>query len=351
MKTVTNSNSQVYYTGQYWNDYPQVQKYINANFSGDKNKTWQQDFKERYAPRPFKHGLFLNCGNGWVERQFIDMKITQQATAFDCSPDLLQKAIKLKGKRKIHYFQADVNTVQFKKNTFDLIVNVAALHHVQYLNRLCYILAKSLTKDGIFVSFDYIGPHRNQYPLLQWLLVKIVNRSLPSYMKKEPLDYPHLPTMLYTDPTEAIHSELLFKILPQYFQIIERHDTAGGIAYIILTHNAKMPKISPQQLEKNIQKILGEDKKYTRIQAVPPMFSYFICKAKKEDLRQDKLVKHRQEIEDLREQESQKFRNTYYLSEYLNLHRNRFFIKPSCLIRLPSFLISNLYQTIVSMLV
>lgn len=348
MSTVVNDNSKIYYTGNYWNDYPKVQEYINFNFTGNKNKTWQQDFKERYANKPFQHGLFLNCGNGWVEREFIDMQIVKQATAFDYSLELLSEAKKLQKGRKINYFQADVNKVKFKKKQFDLIVNVAALHHVQYLNRLCFLLTKTLTENGIFVNFDFIGPHRNQYSLIQWLLINKVNRSLPKFIKKEPLDYPHLPTMIYTDPTEAIHSELIFKIILRYFDLLERHDTGGGIAYTLLTHNKKISKLSSNLLNPIIQQIITEDIKYTKLKMVPSLFSYFICKKRGKDFNQLKEPKYYQQIENQREKEADNFGHVYYFWEYIRLLKSsQLSLKLLYLKKLPYFLFSYFHQKMI----
>lgn len=319
MPTVVNENSKIYYSGKYWNDYPQVLEYISYNFTGDKHKSWIEDFKERFAKKPFKHGLFLNCGNGWVERDFIDRRIVKKATAFDYSQELLNTAKKGKGKRHIYYFQADVNKVTFEENQFDLIVNVAALHHAQYINKLCYQLAKVLEEDGIMVNFDYIGPARNQYPLRQWFYVNKINNSLPDYIKKTPLDYPHLPTMLHDDPTEAIHSDLILESLSKYFDILERHDTAGGIAYIILTHNNKLENVSSRKLNYYIKKILAADKKYTDLKIIPPMFSYFIAKPNKKALLDKEKRKHYQKMEDLREKRAGIFAGVYNKSDFLKL--------------------------------
>lgn len=319
MPTVVNDNSQIYYSGKYWNDFPKVLEYMSENFTGNKDKTWVEDFRERFAQKPFQYGLFLNCGNGWVEREFIDKKIVKKAAAFDYSQDLLKAAEEQKGKRNIHYFKADVNNIDLANDQFDLIINVAALHHVQYINKLCLLLAKALKKDGVLVNFDYIGPSRNQYSLKHWLYIKMVNHALPDFIKKEPLDYPHLPTMLYTDPTEAIHSDLIIPSLGRYFDIIERHDCGGGIAYMILTHNSKLNKVKAEKLNANISKILAADKKYTLAKKVPPMFSYFIAKPNKKLLRNKKGIKHFQQIEDEREKRAEFLSGVYTQYDYLKL--------------------------------
>jgi ubiquinone/menaquinone biosynthesis C-methylase UbiE len=318
MKTVTNLNSEVYYQGQYWNNIPQVLRYICKKFTGDENKWWISDFKERYAVKPFQHGLFLNCGDGRWEREFVDRKIVKSVTAFDVSPDLLEKAKSLKGERSINYILADANKIRLKKSSFDLIVNIAALHHVQYINRLCKILAASLKNDGYFVSFDYIGPYRNQYPLFNWLLIKTVNRFLPVSIRKPNLGYPHLPTMLHVDPTEAIHSNLILKTINRYFNIVEKHDAGGGVAYEIFTHNPKLMDKNLLNLPETdlcIGRVLKVDHMLSKFRITPNFFSYFIVKSKKEKL-SFKTNKYFQVIENLREEDSLKLENTYTIKDY-----------------------------------
>lgn len=133
---------------------------MQENFTGDKNKGWMQDFKERFCGKPFEHGLALNCGNGWVERDFIDVGLVKRITAFDYSMDLFRSAKRDKGDRPISYFRTDINRIDFGENQFDLVINVAALHHVQYINRLARILAGAIKDHGIMVNFDYIGQAR-----------------------------------------------------------------------------------------------------------------------------------------------------------------------------------------------
>lgn len=318
METVVNPNSQVYYSGQYWNDLTRVVEYMCENFTGDKKKWWVEDFQERFAQQPFERALVLNCGNGWVERELSDKGIAKHFIAFDYSIDLLRQAQREKGARAISYFQSDANRIDFPENRFDLIVNVAALHHVQYINRLCCILSKCLKPNGILVNFDYIGPHRNQYSFTHWYRIKRVNRSLPDRIRKTPFVKPHLPTMLYADPTEAIHSDLIFEAVARYFDIIERHDTGGGIAYEILTHNTKLKEIPSDELNPFIDQILSQDRKYTQAKLVPQMFSYFIARPNKKSLADRGTIQHFQKLEDHRENWSRAHHGTYSLRQYFS---------------------------------
>jgi SAM-dependent methyltransferase len=135
------------------------------------------------------------------------------------------------------YFIEDCNALEARSNLkFDLIVNHAAMHHVAYINRLTCNLANSLQPGGRYIAFDYVGPHRNQYPYDMWSAILEFNETLLSKYRMRSR-YPHLNTMLSTDPTEAIHSELQIEVLERYFTISQLSVLGGPIAYHILFDN------------------------------------------------------------------------------------------------------------------
>ncbi|MBP7859923.1 class I SAM-dependent methyltransferase [Patescibacteria group bacterium] len=325
MKSVVNENSEVYYSEMYWNDIPQVLRYMNKNFTKSEQTTWQSDFKKRFAKKPFEHALVLNCGNGWVEREFIDKKIITKATAFDYSTDLLAQAKKQKKGRNITYTQIDANKTNFNENEYDLIINVAALHHVQFINRMSLQIAKALKPNGILVSFDYIGPGRNQYPKKQWTLANKINNSLPESIKHDSLYYPHLPTMMVTDPTEGIHANLIIPNLKKYFKILEQNDTNGSIAYLLLTHNKKVSKLKNPEKFKLIKKIIDEDKKLTKSENLPIMFSYFIAKPNKKIISNNFRNQYFQLTENIREYLSGIFLGAYGPKQFFVIASNRYY--------------------------
>lgn len=277
--SAVNENSDLYYGHTYWNDIPAVLEHINRLCSNDPGLSWVDDFKKHFAKKPFRHGLFILCGNGWVEREFIDKSIVQKATAFDYSQELLDQAETQKGGRDVCYFQADVNAVNLPVNQFDLIVNVAGLHHVQYLYRFHNQLYRSLETGGVMVSFDYVGPSRNQYNNRHWSLVRRVNQRLPEEARAE-LRYPDLRTMLRTDPTEAINSQDIFRAQKEFFSIIKRKNVGGGLAYLLLTHNMKFFQLSAEKMRHYASAIVRRDVKLTRMGLAPNLFSYWVGRRK-----------------------------------------------------------------------
>jgi SAM-dependent methyltransferase len=320
--TTVNDNSSVYYSSRYWNDLPQVLAYMSENFTGDPRKWWVADVKERFCAQPFGLGLVPACGNGWVERELVDRGLVDRVVAFDYSPDLLAAAVRDRGPRRIHYVRADLNRISFPPDGFDVVFNVAALHHVQYIDRFCRLLCEALKPSGVLVSFDYIGPHRNQYSWRHWRCIRRVNRRLPTSVRKDPLRRAHLPTMLRTDPTEAIHSELIMTTIARYFDV-ERHDTAGGIAYELLSQNPRLDALGAEAADPYVREVLAWDRHYTERGAVPPLFSYLLARPRKAALEDRERLRGFEEEERRREARAQARGGVYSLADTLTMAKHR----------------------------
>lgn len=124
--------------------------------------------------------------------------------------------------------------------------------------------------------------------------------------------------MLYSDPTEAIHSDLILESVARYFEITERHDTGGGIAYETLTHNSKLKEIPSDELNPFIDQILFQDRKYIKAKLVPQIFSYFIARLNKKILADRAAIQRFQQAEDEREAWSREHHGTYSWWQYIS---------------------------------
>ena len=169
----------------------------------------------------------------------------------------------------------DVNSTSFPRQRFDLVVNVGAAHHIAYIDRVFRALCELLPDDGWFVSFDYVGPHRNQYATATWEAVWELNSRLPESLRQD-LRYPHLPTMLHDDPTEAIHSELVLSTFHRYFDVRECVLLGGALAYPLITHNDRLFASSDARLRDLwVDRILAADEAYLAINEETSLFAYF----------------------------------------------------------------------------
>lgn len=298
-----------HYVDRYWNDLPGVLAYLCRRATGDPDVWWLDYLTTRYATPPRQEALVIGCGNGWVDRELIDRGIAEHVDAFDVSDSYLKEAEELRADRPIHYFKSGFGSFNPNKK-YDLIVNVAALHHAQQLHRICHVLAGATRPDGIFVNWEYVGPDRNQYPDEQVAIMAETNAGLPERFRTPHPLRPRLTELLAGDVTEAVHSAEVISAVEHYFRIIERRDLGGGVAYQILWNNIEEFAKEDDEANKALAYLLELDEHHTTQGTVPVLFSFFICQPRLEPeslfARIDRTIK-----EPLRERFAQKTGGVY----------------------------------------
>jgi len=164
------------------------------------------------------------------------------------------------------------------------------------------------------ITYDYTGPHRNQYSWSNWQKINQVNDLLPENAQQN-LTYPHLPTMLINDPTEAIHSELIIESIDHYFTNIVERPIGGSIAYPILTQNSKLSLISVIELESAIEKVLHHDLNET-LELKESFFAFLVSTPRLQNSSQ--LISQNLRLEEeVQREESARINNGEYYSKTL----------------------------------
>ena len=311
-----------HYSDRYWNDLAVVRAHLCRIATGDGGVWWPAHLKNRYATPPRERGLIIACGNGWVERELYDLGIARHFDAFDPNLAYLEEALRLKGSRSIDYFPATFTDFPLD-HKYDLIVNVAALHHARHLYRTLERLSRALLPHGLMVNFDYVGPSRNQYS--PWHLERMVqaNDSLPESLRSPHSLIPPLETMVEEDPTEAVHSEEVLSAIELYFETVERHDLGGGLAYQILWNNIEpFSDESNEHAQRELERLLTLDWELTRKRELPTLFTFLLarprCGAPPLRARYARWV-----MEPLREALSRKLLDNYYPREIFRRWRTR----------------------------
>ncbi len=277
MSSASSSPHVDYYRDKYWNDLPDVLAYLCRRSTGRPDLWWMDYFKQKYAQPPFKRGLVLACGNGWVERSLIDRGVVEHFDAFDADQEYLRAAQAEKGTRSIRYFRDSFATFKPDRE-YDLIVNVAALHHAQRLYRHLARLAGALSPEGVFVNWEYVGPSRNQYADAHVERMAAANEALPLRFRSPHRLRPSLWGAVHGDPTEAVHSAEIVAAVATYFEIVEFKELGGGIAYQILWNNiAEFDKRDAPAVSA-LSELIRADDDLTRSGAVPNLFAFFVCK-------------------------------------------------------------------------
>lgn len=312
MNVIAPKSGEVYYSGVYWNDYPLAVAEINRRATGNPKLAWYDHFFKSQR-RKFKRVLILNCGNGWLEREMYSKGYLEgsELVGVDFADDLLDAARAESKDMPFRYYKMDINTAKFPEGDFDLVINHAAAHHIAKLNKVFVELTRIMPDDGLFLNYDYVGPHRNQYPIDQWHSAHELNLTLPSKTRQQ-MAYPHLPTMLATDPSEAVHSELILPIMQRHFDIEFFKPVGGALAYLLLTHNKNLQEASRKDVENSVKAVMKADDEYTKARPEQTMFAYWLAKPKKSTANKAQLLKKFQQEEDLREKQATKRGGHYY---------------------------------------
>ena len=303
-----------YYTGEtYWNTFPEAVPILNERATGDPTRDWDDHFPTVVDGRVFERALVLNCGNGRVERELLRKGVVREAVGIDVLDALLDEARAQAAAESLplDYHQMDVNSVAFPDGPFDLVVNVAAAHHIRFIDRVFRALADLLPETGWFVSYDYVGPHRNQYDHDAWEAVWQLQRTLPGDLQRV-VRYPHLPTSIADDPTEAIHSELILETFARYFDVRHRVDLGGALAYPLLAGADALLAAPAEVRGAHVQRIFAADAEWLAAHPGRTLFSYFAGQPRKEVLTETAALAEWTAAEEARETAAEANGGEYY---------------------------------------
>ena len=272
-----------YYRGDvYWNNFAHIVDHISKSISGHSNVGWIAHVRDTYGKRA--SGLFVGCGNGWVERDCYTQGLIEEAWGYDIMESSIAEA---RSKAEAinmpaTYVVADGNNLDLGGRRFPLIVNFGAMHHVAYIDKLARFLRSSLEPDGVYIINDYTGAHRNQFEWPAWSRIVEVNASLPAEYRMT-LSYPHMPTMLAMDPTEAIHSELQMETTRRYFDIEPEVSIGGAIAYQLLYNNHALHRDQFTEAgAETVSRILSADQALLRSDPSTNLFTFAVCRPKRD---------------------------------------------------------------------
>jgi SAM-dependent methyltransferase len=294
----------------YWNDFDPVIGHLNCIVSGYKHRNWIDHIASTHGC--FDSAFSLNCGNGWVEREFFTKGVIKRCIGTDISVPLLSEAERNAAAISMpaDYRVADCNQLSIPEEV-DCVINHAALHHVAYIDRTTRELCRACRKSGYLVSYDYVGPERNQYPWEMWAAIIELWNQLPTEFRTE-MQYPHLPTMLQVDPTEAIHSNMILPTLARYFDIIEERPLGGALAYSLLHQNIGLYRAVQEGRDDGwLQRIIDADQEFTRGEVERSFFVYTVAKPKKDVLAQHAELQQWSDEENFREMAARKTGGRY----------------------------------------
>jgi 2-polyprenyl-3-methyl-5-hydroxy-6-metoxy-1,4-benzoquinol methylase len=205
----------------------------------NRNKFSLAQVLQKHAFNP-KNGLSLACGSGRAERGLMQAGICDSFHAIDISDTALTEARQLAKKQQfnITYEQADLNELKLDHKSYDLVVTQNCLHHVLRLEDLAEKIHLSLRPAGLLWVHDYIGETQFQYEDER---LEIVNKILSILPEKYRVDSVNkrviskiirrMPGTLIS-PFEAIRSAEIMPVFLEYFEVIEKCESASILSLV-----------------------------------------------------------------------------------------------------------------------
>jgi len=236
----------------HWGQLPQVEKYINRKITGSSDLNYIGYTAERYFKPLREKGpirmMSLCCGIGQFELTWLKQGIVDQVIGYDVSQaciDAANQSAQADGLQdKAKFIQFDLNNGEFADSeTFDVILNQAALHHVENLEHLLAECRKVSTDHTVFINHDYIGPNHHQWTEKQLEYINKVMTLLPDSLKESltnpGVTYQHksalsMEEMLRLDPSEGVRAKDITKVMDQYFEISDYKPFGGTILHVLL---------------------------------------------------------------------------------------------------------------------
>lgn len=236
--------------GLHWTELIAVHERLNTKISGDRYidlYLYLQKFvKERGLNLPVESCLTLGCGAGDFERALSKYNFCLRHVACDISDEAIKKAkakAEAEGWSHLFYEVTDINRISLPQNAYDVVFGIHSVHHFTELEHIFSETKKALKPGGFFVLYEFVGPTKFQWTDKQLNIINSILQFLPerycvsrkdgSTIKKKHWR-PTLGEMDKIDPSEAVRSEDILKVLPSSFEVLERKALGGTILHVLL---------------------------------------------------------------------------------------------------------------------
>jgi SAM-dependent methyltransferase len=274
-----------------WTNNNIVTRQIYRLISGGSEEHWLPWFFNHYLEEDavFERSLSVCCGDGAHELGIAKTGKVRFVRAFDLSEGAIAQAKAAFEKAKIpkdnYAFEvADANDLQMD-DRFDLILTTGALHHVTNLEGLLTKLSSMLRPEGYFVTLEYVGPNRFQWTDTQLSVINGILQQLDLRYLKESrrieLGRPSIPDFIAIDPSEAVRSEDILGLLPEFFTIEYLRNFNGTVMHPLYPLiEGRFTNANEPGFDSIVRMILWIEDFLIREKVLSSDFAFVICRRK-----------------------------------------------------------------------
>ncbi len=281
----------------HWGAIPAVAEYMNRSISGSSTIDFiGHSKKTRIEPLREKHTeirmLSLCCGVGQLEMDLLKSGYADRIDGYDASAACVAEAQKRADREhlsdRISFYHVDLNSFSFPKDhTYNVVLNEAALHHIQNLEHIFSEIEKILVDDGCIISHDYIGPNQHQWTSVQLKHINRILASLPKELKHSRTnpflvhDKKHalsLAEMNTIDPTEGIRASEILPVMEKYFTIVEYKNFGGTLLHPLFNDIAG--NFMTPEYDSLVHDLIRQEEKLIADNVLQSDFAYWVATKK-----------------------------------------------------------------------
>jgi SAM-dependent methyltransferase len=197
------------------------------------------------AGRSSLTAIALGCGNGHRTLAWARLGVFDRVDAFDLSAERIAYAKQLAAKHGlgdvVHFSVGDVNELDLDDGSYDVVIGEQSIHHFSPMDRALRLASRLLRPDGWLFLDEYVGPARLQWTDRQVEAASGLVATLPTRLRttldgevKRRCERPSVLYMHYSDPSEAVESNLIRPLIHEIFDVVEEREYGGAVLHLAL---------------------------------------------------------------------------------------------------------------------
>ena len=228
--------------------HPIVKAAMNRRATGDVERDAYHRLKIQMTEWGFTVPLMrvasLCCGAGSLERQLVEIGLIQQCVGYDLATGALDAARQEAETHCLHglsYDQRDLERDGLGVSGLDLVLAHQGVHHLERLEDVFDAVNDALAPGGIFHLHEFVGADRFQWPDRQIEEMTAWLQSLPERYQRTSTGLlktcagrATIEEMMAYDPSEAVRSSAIERLIAERFEIVERRELGGTLAMMAL---------------------------------------------------------------------------------------------------------------------
>ena len=261
--------------------------------TGTRDTYWVDWIRDRY----FSNGnagdaLSLGCGaghldrilkrRGWTFRSFTGIDISQEAV--DHARDLAEE---ISLAPAIQYLAADLNHDALPTRSFDFIYFFQSLHHIEALEHVLNECRRALRPGRILMVNEFVGPSRFQWTSRQIELANTLSQLMPVDLRRDLVSggvkteivRPTVTQMVTYDPSEAVRSGEIERIVKASFDVFELWNWGGTLNHLVFQNIAGNFDLENAYHRSIVELLIHHKNVLIRERILPSDFKVFLARA------------------------------------------------------------------------